>query len=222
MSEFTTWITSQGISIQILLIVAFVPIIATLISLSRYFLGYQSFGIYAPMILSIAYSYTGLRYGLLITALVVLSSIVSYSFLRKIRMHYITRIAVNYSILSIIIVIGIVGIYNLPLGFENFNAISPLGLISIMALSDFFIKMYVKKSLSATIRTLIETLLISIIGWYLITSEELINYLLNHLWIIPLLLLLNIVIGQYKGLRLKDLFRFKSITDVSSHEDKKN
>jgi hypothetical protein len=37
------------------------------------------------------------------------------------------------------------------------------------------------------------------------------DLLLNNLWIVPILIALNIAIGQFTALRIKDLFRFKSI-----------
>ena len=94
-SPFTTWILNNGISDQTLELLIAISILATIVSIGRYIFGNKTYGIYAPIILAIAYSYTGLRYGLAITAIVIMTSLLSYSILRKIRMHYITRIAVN-------------------------------------------------------------------------------------------------------------------------------
>ncbi len=213
MSEFTQWIISHGVSQDILEMMIFVPALATLVSLARYVLGLKTFGIYAPIVLSISYMFTGLRYGLLLTFIVFLSTLIGYSAMKRIRMHYITRISINYVIISIFIVLGIALFTWLPLGFENFYLINPLAIVAIASLSDFFIKMYVKKSISATVRTFTETILVSIIGWYVITSRELIELLVQNLWIVPVLVIINILIGQYKGLRFKDIFRFKSVVE---------
>lgn len=222
MSEINQWIMAHGVSYEVLQIVVFIPLIATLISLARYFVGFKAFGVYAPIILAIAYKYTGLRYGLIITTLVVLSSIITYSVLKRIRMHYITRISVNYTIMSVMIVLGIAVVDAVPaLGFDNFTSVNPLGVISIAALSDFFVKMHVKKGIEKTVRTLLENLIISILGWYIITSKEVVEYLLNNLWFIPVILLINILTGKYTGLRFKDLFRFKALAD-DTRENKEN
>ncbi|HVX92718.1 MAG TPA: hypothetical protein VHA74_01235, partial [Candidatus Dojkabacteria bacterium] len=137
-----------------------------------------------------------------------ISSIISYSILKKVRMHYISRITLNYILISITIVFGIMLFQWLPLGFDNFNRINPLAIVSIAALSDFFIKMYVKKSIAITTRVLLETVIVAIIGWYFINSSNLINYIIYNLWFIPLLILVNLAIGLYTGLRVKELFRF--------------
>jgi hypothetical protein len=215
MADFTSWLISHGVSSSILEMMIFVPVLATLVSVARYVLGMKTFGIYAPIILAVAYKFTGLGYGLLLTAIVAASTLLTYTALMRVRMHYITRIAINYVIISICIILGIVAFDSVSIGFNNFHAINPLAIVSIAALSDFFVKMYVKKNLIVTTRTLLETALVSIIGWYLITSKEITQLMVENLWIVPVLILVNLIIGQYPGLRLKDIFRFRSaIADV--------
>ena len=119
------------------------------------------------------------------------------------------------------IVFGIMLFQSLPLGFDNFNRINPLAIVSIAALSDFFIKMYVKKSIAITTRVLLETVVVAIIGWYFINSSNLINYIIYNLWIIPLLILVNLAIGMYTGLRFKELFRFWYIAKDDTRHPKK-
>lgn len=211
LSESTQWLVDHGISLQTLEILVMIPVIATLVSLARYVIGLKSFGIYPAIILGISYSFTGLRYGLVITAIVITASILSHNILKKFRMHYITRIAINYCFLVLMIMGAFILINRFGLGLENIENINPLAIVSIAALSDFFIKNYVKKSPKATFRALAETMLIATIGWFIITRDEVSTLLLNNLWVILLLVAANISLGQFKGLRLIDNLRFKSI-----------
>jgi hypothetical protein len=213
LSETTQWLVNHGISLQTLEILVMIPIIATLVSIARYVIGFKTFGIYATIILGISYSFTGLKYGLAITFIVILASLLSHNVLKKIRMHYITRIAVNYCILVLFIIGTFLLINEFGLGLENIENINPLAVVSIAALSDFFIKNYVKKSPKATLRALAETILIATIGWFIITRDEVSAFLLNNLWITLLLIVINLSLGQFKGLRLFDNFRFKSILE---------
>jgi hypothetical protein len=210
-SPFTTWLLDHGISDQTLELLIAITILATIVSLARYVFGSKSYGIYAPIIIAIAYSYTGLKYGLVITAVVIATSLLSYSILKKIRMHYITRIAINYCILTLSLMTFFVVVERFSLTLENLKNIPPLAMVSIAALGDFFTKQYVKKSLKTSIIILLSTIIVSTMGWFVITRNVISNYLFNNLWIIPVLIVVNILIGQYKGLRIKDLFRFRSI-----------
>lgn len=218
MNDLAQWLLTHGVSLQILEMMIFLPILATLVSVVRYILGFKTYGIYGPIILAIAFKFTGLGYGLVLTGVVVAATLLTYSILKRFRMHYITRIAINYVVLSVLVIGAIVAFDYTNIGFDNFHAINPLAIVSIAALSDFFVKMYAKKSLTLTFRTLLETAVVSIIGWFLISSREISELMIDNLWVVPLLILVNLVLGQYKGLRLKDIFRFSSAAkDVSSN-----
>lgn len=207
-TTFTQWIIDHGVSQTVLELLISVCIVSTIVSIGRYILGSKTYGIYAPIILAIAYSYTGLKYGLAITFVVVLISLLSYSILKRIRMHYISRIAANYTILSIGLVLFFILVDTFGLGLENMSNIPPLAFICITTLSDFFIRQYVQKSIKTSILTLLGTIIVAIAGWFVITRDIISEYTLNNLWIIPLLMIVNILLGTFKGLRVKELFRF--------------
>ncbi len=216
-SSFTQWILDNGVSKQTLELLVAITIVATIVSIIRYILGFKTYGIYVPIILAISYSYTGLRYGLATTLVVILTTLLSYSILKRIRMHYITRIAINYCLLIIAIIIFIISINKYGLGLENISQIPPLALISIATLSDFFVKQFVQKSFKITFLGLFSTIFVATIGWYIITRDVLSEYIINNLWLIPLFIIVNLLIGQSKDLRIKELFRFKSI--ISNKEN---
>ncbi len=104
------------------------------------------------------------------------------------------------------------------LGLENISNIPPLALIGIATLSDFFIKQLVRKSFKSSITTFVGTLLVATVGWFIITRDFASNYVINNLWIIPALIVFNLLIGQFRGLRLNDYFRFKSATKTKKDD----
>jgi hypothetical protein len=209
LSEATQWMINHGVSLEMLEILVMIPVIATLVSIARYIVGLKTLGIYTAIILGISYSFTGLRYGLAITLVVILTTLLSHNLLSRIRMHYITRIAVNYCVLAISIVGLFLVINEFGLGLENIVNINPLAVVSIAELSVFFIKLYVKKSFKDTFRSFAETLLIAILGWFILTRDVISSYLVNNLWLVLVLILVNISLGQFRGLRLIDNIRFK-------------
>lgn len=215
MFDLTKSFVELGITTDILTILLFIPIIATLINFSRYIIGFKTLGIYAPMTLSFAYVFTGIRFGLLITAAVIFATLLSYQIFKKVRMHYISRITINYSIVSFFIIMIIILNENLPFSFttndHSVAALPPLGILLIVALSDFFIKQYVKSGLSVSIRSLGETIIVAVAGWGLLRSESLQNFVLYNIWIQPIILMFNLLLGKYTGFRLKDVLRFRAL-----------
>ncbi len=210
-----TLIKDSIITEEILIFMLFIPVLATLINISRYVVGFKTFGVYAPMTLAFAYSFTGLRFGLLVTFAVVISSLLSYTLLKQIRMHYLSRITINYIFITFILlgvlIVNEIAPWSITTEQHQIATVPPLGIILIATLSDFFVKEYVKKDFLTTIRSLTETIVMGVTGWFLLQSHNVQQFLLNNLWIHIPILLLNIFIGQYKELRIKDFFRFKKI-----------
>ena len=216
MSGIFLWIKDSVITEEILLFLLFIPIIATLVNVSRYIIGFKTFGIYAPMTLAFAYVFTGLRFGLLVTAAVIISSLLSYTLLKQVRMHYLSRITINYIIITFILlgllIVNELSPWSITTEAHQIATVPPLGIILVVALSDFFVKEYIKKDFLTTIRSLLETIIVAIVGWALLKSDSVQQFVLNNIWINIPLLLLNLLVGQYKELRFKDFFRFKKIS----------
>jgi len=216
-TPFTKWVLDNGITERTLELLVGIAIVATIVSLARYLVGSKSFGIYVPIILAVAYTYTGLRYGLIITTVVIASSLLSSLILNKIRMHYISRMAINYCLIIMTMIVFFIAVKKYSLGLPNMSLIQPLAIISIIGLSDFFVKQQIKKGFKTSILVLASTIIIASLGWFIITREIISAFMINNLWIIPALIVANILIGQFSGLRFKDLLRFRTII-----QDKEN
>jgi hypothetical protein len=217
LSSTFLWIKDNVVTEEILIFMLFIPIIATLVNVSRYIIGFKTFGIYAPMTLAFAYVFTGIRFGLLVTTAVIISTLLSYTLLKKIRMHYLSRITINYILITFILlgvlILNEISPWSITTEQHQIATLPPLGIILIVALADFFVKEYIKRDLLTTIRSLVETIIIAIAGWFLLKSLPLQQFLIHNIWISIPLILVNLFIGKYKELRFKDLFRFKRISN---------
>ncbi|KKQ57906.1 MAG: hypothetical protein US78_C0030G0001, partial [Parcubacteria group bacterium GW2011_GWD1_38_16] len=57
----------------------------------------------------------------------------------------------------------------------------------------------------------LETLFISVIGYYIASWPQLIRMILHYPWISLLTIPINIFLGKWTGLRLSEYFRFRQI-----------
>jgi hypothetical protein len=165
--------------------------------------------------LALAFYTTGGKYGLVITAIIILITLGTHELFRKVRMHYLSRIALNYISISIVailllLIIDFTGLTQLQ---EIVGRINPISIVIIATLSDYIIKLYVKKDVVATVRSIAETVVISLIGWTLIYIEPLRTIFVNNLWLLVLLIPINIAIGRSTSLRFTEYLRFKKISD---------
>ncbi len=209
------WLLNQGLQSTILILLIYLPIIATFVNIARYIIGTKTFGIYAPLMLTVAYIFTGIRIGLITTITVILATFISYSMLKKIRMHYVSRITITYIFSSIAIILEflLIGYLKIPLTIlPQITAVPPLGIVLITTLSDFFIKQYIKKGTASTIRALTGAVSIATIAWAIIRFFPKQDLIINNAGLILLSLIpINLLIGQFSGLKLKDFIRFKNL-----------
>ncbi len=224
MAAVTLWLISHGISQEILILFVFISIIVTLTAFSRYVLGIKTFGIYNPLILSIAFYYMGLFPGLIATLIVISATQIARIMTKDAKLHYLARLSITY-ILSTFAVFFVVLALNLLPGVHytlKLDATTALALAGIISLSDRFVATYTKKDTITAVRLLGETILISTFGWLLLYLPITRSFMLNNLWIPFLFIALGFLVGRYSGLRLTEFVRFnKVIQNVEHPQDTK-
>jgi hypothetical protein len=213
MPDVSLWLIERGVSVDVMTILVFVPVLVTLTTFSRYITGIKTFGIYASMILAIAYYYMGFVQAFTITMLVIFSAWIIRSLLKKVKLHYLARLAIVYCGISIFILAFIVGMSYIPTNnpYLDFTYIQFLPLALIISITDRFMANYIKKDLMTAARLTGETLLIALIGWGIMRWEVTNDFFMTNLWILPLLIIINFLIGQYAGFRWTEFLRFNQV-----------
>jgi hypothetical protein len=213
MPEVATWLIERGVSSDVLTILVFIPVLVTLTSFSRYITGIKTFGIYSSMVLAIAYYYMGFVQAFTVTMLVILSSWIFRNLLKKVKLHYLSRLAIVYCGTSIFILAFIVATSYLPTNnpYLDFTGIQFLPLALIISITDRFMANYIKKDLTTAARLTGETLLLALIGWGIMRWDTTHTFFMTNLWVVPLLIVVNLLIGQYAGFRWTEFIRFNQV-----------
>jgi hypothetical protein len=221
MPGLTEWLIGIGITEDLIMIITFVPVLVTITTISRYITGVKTFGIYGSMILAFAYYFMGCRQGLIITAVVILSSWITRNLIKKIQLHYLSRLAIVYGAISIAILAFIVATSFIPSSNPvfDFRFLRPLPFVMIVSITDRFMTKYIKKDLFTAMRLTAETMLIAIINWGLMRWSFTYNLFINNLWIIPLTIAINFGVGKYSGMRWTEFIRFGGIIKSGEKQD---
>ena len=202
----------QGVPIQTVTLLLMLPIVATLVAFFRQVVGIKAFGIYTPSIITfalLAFDPNGLKYGIAIFVSVILVGMVTRLALKRFRLLYLPRVAITLSIISlaILIILVIGGIYNRT----GLAAISIFPLLIMITLAEKFVATQIEKGSRVAFLLAIETLLISIVGYFLVSWDALTALLLSYTWIVLLTFLINFSLGKWTGLRVTEYFRFRKI-----------
>jgi len=219
MDQLTQWFINSGLSTDMILtLIILIPVTATLTNVFRYLIGLKGLGVYPALILALAYYISGAKLGIVFTLIVIATTLLSHALLKKIRMHYIARLTTNYIILVIVLAGFLLLVDALPfLQFGlNYSTLSPVSVALIATLSDFILKIYIKKDIVTTIRSITETIFIAILGWSIMKFAPISDFLVSNLWVLAIIILINVLIGKSNSLRFTELFRFKQILERDS------
>jgi len=200
---------SQNIPPNTIVLIFLLPVIATLITVFRYVVGSVGFGVFTPVMISVAFIATGLGPGLVLFLVVLLIANLARLILKKVRVHFLPRM----SLLLWLICLGVFVLLFLgpQLGFESVVDISIFPILIVILLVENFIEVLIGKSRREAWQMTWQTLLVAILGYFLLDWQFLQSFvLLNPELVLFLVLLVNVLIGRYSGLRLLEYRRFRS------------
>ncbi|MBN1374000.1 hypothetical protein JW962_01530 [Candidatus Dojkabacteria bacterium] len=222
-------VTIYGVSLpfELILLLTYVPLLITLVATIRYVLGIKTFGVYAPIVLSFAYYYlesdhsssTGLKYGILLTGIIIISATIFHNLISKLRMHYLTKISLIYTgvVLGLILITGLLSRFypgRLP-------RLIPLPILMIATITDRFVAYQIKKGFKTTLILTLESVLIGVLGYVLLKWGFLSTLLTTHPEILILVFVYNLILGQYTGFRLTEFLRFGDVFSEEEEEEER-
>jgi len=212
MNIFSTsqYLIGRGIPEEILILLLMLPIVATIIAFARQVIGIKGFDIYTPLIITFAFLLTGLRYGLILFALILVVGTISRLIVKKFRLLYLPRMAIILTSVSTIVLLSFY--LNNYFNLIKFNIPSVFIVLAMVALIEKFIVIQIERGIRGSILLAVEITILSIISFYVISWGWLENIVLTYpLLIIALTVAINLFLGKWTGLRLTEYFRFKDV-----------
>lgn len=201
---------NQGVPFETIILILMLPIIASFIAFLRQVVGIKAFGIYTPLIITFAFLATnGLKYGIAIFAAVIILGMLMRVVLKPFRLLYLPRVAIMLSVVAI----GILLMLTIGGNFKRTGlaAVSIFPILIMITLVEKFVAVQIEKGNKTAIILTLETLFISVCGYFIASSRLLIEALTAYPWIILVTIPVNIFLGKWTGLRLNEYFRFKNI-----------
>ncbi|EKD49310.1 MAG: hypothetical protein ACD_63C00185G0004 [uncultured bacterium] len=209
LSYAINFMVNKGVPINTILLILMIPVIATIVAFARQVIGIKAFGIYIPSIITLALLVTGIKYGLAIFIIVLVVATLIRFLMKYLKILYLPRMAIMLTVLAFtILAMFAFGAMTMRTGFI---AISIFPIIIITILAEEFVKAQIEKGLSSAIQLAIETLIISVLCYYLVSWEDLRTFFLSYPETILLTLAINYFLGKWTGLRVFEYFRFKEL-----------
>jgi uncharacterized protein with transglutaminase domain len=210
------WAMDRGVASNTIVLLLLLPLIATLVSVLHYIGGFSGYGIFMPTMIAVTFLATGIFGGLVLFAMILGVSILSSVILKKLKMHFWPARAI--SLLFISLATFILMIFSSFVRLIDIRQISIFPILFMILLTEEFTRTQLVKSKNEAKKLTIGTIIVAItgaivmnFGWFqgiVLRSPEL---------IVVLVLAINLLVGNYKGMRLSEIKRFKD----GIREDKK-
>lgn len=199
----------SGVPVDTIVLILMLPVVATIIALARQIIGVKGFGIYTPVIITFAFVETGLKYGLAIFILVLLTGTLMRYVLKRFRLLYLPRFAVVLTVVALVILaLFAEGAYSHRTGLIT---VSIFPILIIISLVEKFVAAQMEKGPKTAVRLSVETLILSVACYCVVTWGLLQEVIFEYPAVILGLLVLNILLGRYRGLRLSEYIRFREV-----------
>lgn len=210
MFQITQYMINQGVPQETVVFLLMLPLVATIIAFARQVIGIKGFGIYTPLIISFAFLATGLKYGLAFFMIILLVGTLMRLLVKKFRLLYLPRMAIVLTIVALAI-LGIFweGAYSNRTGLITASIFAILIMITLV---EKFVTAQIERGARGAIILTSETLILSIICYWVISWSWLQNFVLFYpFWIILGSIVVNLFLGKWTGLRLTEYFRFREV-----------
>jgi len=211
MNGFSDFLISSGVPRETIIYILMLPIIATIVALVRQVIGFKTFGIYIPSILTIILLSTGIVPGLIIFIVVLVSGFFVRWLLAKVRLMYLPRMALMLTIVSLI-VLGVIA-FSGYLGSFYLSHLSIFAILIMIILVERFLNVQIERGGKEALVLSVETLVISIIGYFILVWQAFQNFIFTYPWIVLVIILINIFLGRWTGLRLSEYIRFRGLLE---------
>lgn len=208
-SYLVSFMISKGIPSNTIVLLLMLPIIATIIALLKQVVGITTFGLYTPSIITLSFLALGLKLGLVILFIIIVTGALVRKLLDRFHLLHIPRVAIVMTFSTLIILLTLaLGTY---LGVSSIATIAVFPMLIMTTLAEKFATALGGKGFYAAILLMIETTVVSLICYYVVELHYLQNLILGHPEIILLLLVFNYLLGRWTGLRLMEYVRFREV-----------
>lgn len=209
-SPIIKYFVEQGVPLDTVILLLILPVIVTLIAFFRQVIGIKAFGIYTPAIVTFAFLATPqLRYGVAIFVIVLLIGMLMRFVLKNLRILYLPRVAITLSIIAFTILLVLA--FGGSMQRTGLASVSIFPILIMITIVEKFVATQIEKGNRTAIILAIETLIISLVGYYLASWSVLVKTIVMYPWIILLTIPVNIILGKWDGLRLTEYVRFKEV-----------
>lgn len=214
---FAFWVQKAialGIPANTIVLILLIPVIATLVAFTRVIIGLPALEMLVPIVLSFAFVAVGITAGLIILGAVVLASFVSRTLLRRVPIMFFPKRSLSHLFLAFFVFAALT--IAIILDIDSIRNLSIFPVLILTLLGDSIVSVQLHKTIRETVVITSVTIGLGLIGFLLATSLTVRDLIILWPELILLTIPVNLALGRYFGLRLSEVFRFRTLSSYGS------
>jgi hypothetical protein len=189
-----------------LTLILVLPIIASIVVVARLVIGVETFGMFGPVIVSLAFITTGLRWGTIIFVAIVGLGVVLRLVLQRLRLQAVARLAILIALVAA--VMGGLTLLGATLGVGPLLNISIFPMVIMSNVIENFAASQMEFGTRQAVRMTASTLLLAITCYLVVDRAGLQSLVLTFPEILLATVAFDVLLGKWRGLRLVEYVRF--------------
>lgn len=222
MSYLLSALITSGVPDNTIALLLLLPVIATVVAFMKQMVGITTFGIYTPSIITLSFLVIGMYAGLLTLAAAIIVGALSRPLLKRIRTLFVPKMAVVITIVSLTLFLILIASNYLGLFDAQFLSIAIFPMLILSTLVEKFVSVRTDKGLNSAVTLMFSTVFVAIVAYFVVGGEinlgfatikfDLIkNLIMSYPEFVLLLIIINILLGKWSGLRLLERIRFREV-----------
>jgi PKD repeat protein len=217
MSYFINYMINHGVPSNTVRLVLVLSVIVTVVSFMKQVIGLDTLGVYTPSMLAISFIALDVWFGLFILLAILLISLITRRFIKRYRMMYIPRMSFVMIVVSLLIlVLLMLGTF---FNVTQIIAISIFPMFLLISVVERCISLVGDKGLKTASGIMVEVIIVSLIAYLVADSAYVRTMVLAYPEIVFALLVVNVFLGRWKGLRIVEYVRFREVFSHYAEEE---
>jgi transglutaminase-like putative cysteine protease len=193
-----------------LTLILILPIIASVVVVARIVVGLEAFGMFGPVIVALAFVTTGLWWGTVIFFAIVGLGVALRLLLQRLRLQAVARLAILITLVAA--VMGGLTLLGATLGVGPLLNISIFPMIIMSNVIENFAASQVEFGTRQALRMTLTTFGLAVACYLLVDRAGLQGLVLAFPELLLATVVLDVVLGKWRGLRLLEYARFRALS----------
>lgn len=190
-------------------ILLLVPVGAFIMLILRNLIGIKTFGTFMPVLVALAFNWTGLVAGLILFAVIISLGLLIRFYLERLKLLLVPRLTAV--LIIVVLLMALVSVVSNKLGLNVGLSVALFPMIILTMTIERVSVAWEERGAGYAIKQALGSLVIAALAYMVMGQDRLQHLIFVFPELLLVLLAVTLILGRYSGYRLSELFRFRAL-----------